>query len=513
MKTGYRYIIYSNRQTMAQEAPTLATETPEKIDESYVQHTFSAWPNVGYSSWTLDTVRAARVAQMEGDFTAAAPLGEAMKTDPAIYAALLNRIAPHRGLPREVIAGDRLRAEAAETFGRDGPALEPAVVADSFEMLAQHGLWIGQNHWTPRPDGTRIDVRLKPWPMRAVKLNRWSGALEAHTTEGYVPITHGDGKWVAVSLHAEQPWQWGAVKSLAISWVSRTGGKRDRNMHAETHALGKIIGTMPEKMAIGDNDGQKFVTALQKLRNFRAGGAFPYGSKVELLEAMAQSWQIFSELFKGENADIAMVYLGQDGTVTNEGGNYIKAAQLFGVRNDLVEGDLGAVARGLNSGVLLPWALLNVGDPELAPELAWLFPDPDEAERRAQLAAQHKALIDTLAGYQAGGFEVDQGYVDELAASFGVRAPRLAPAASAVAADLQPLDITPSAKETVVRVDEVRTREGLEPVGGEDGRLFLPQFQQKLAPAIAEAASAAAGEPQDEGSPAEPNETDPSDAS
>ncbi len=336
--------------------------------------------------------------------------------------------------------------------------------------------------------------------MRAVKLNTWDNRLEAHTTDGYVPIEHGDGKWVVVSLHAEAPWQWGAVKSLAIAWVSRTSGKRDRNMHAETHGLGKLVGYLPKGIGIKDPDGQKFVEALQKLRNFRAGGVFPFESKVELLEAMAQGWQIFKELFDGEDSDIARVYLGQDGSVTNEGGNYIKAAQLFGVRNDLVEGDLGAAARGINSGVLLPWTLLNVGDPELAPELHWLFPDPDEAARRKQLAEQHKALIETLEGYCAGGFDVDQGYVDELAAAFGVKAPRLRTGTTTS----KPIDVTPAAKETVVRVDEVRTGEGLEPVGGEDGQMFLPEFQAKYATTIGEAAAAVEGESQPDDAEPEP---------
>jgi hypothetical protein len=363
---------------------------------------------------------------MLGDFRQAAPLAEAMKTDPAIFAALLNRIAPHRGLPREITAPrKRVQKEAASTFGRDAQALEPTVLADLFERLSMLGAWVGQNKWSPRPDGSRVDVRLEPFPMRAIKWSSYRARLEATTTDGVVPVVHGDGKWVVATLHAEEPWQWGATKALGLSWPSRAHGKRDRNVQSEAQALAKIIGTLPQGVAIKDPDGQKFVEALQKLRQFRAGGVFPHGSEIKLLESMAQGWQIVRELLKGEDSDIARALLGHDGVMRAEGGNYVKDHHIFGVRQDLVEGDLGGGARALNSGVLLPWAIWNLGDPALAPRLEWLFPDPDEAARKKMLAEQHQAFNDTIAAYKANGFEVDQAYVDQLAAQYGIDPPKL----------------------------------------------------------------------------------------
>lgn len=63
--------------------------------------------------------------------------------------------------------------------------------------------------------------------------------------------------------------------------------------------------------------------------------------------------------------------------------------------------------------------------------------------------------------------------------------------------------MTPSDLATVTKVDEVRTSNGLEPLGPPDGELTLSEYKAKNAPEIAAAAAADDGEAKPEDEPTE----------
>jgi len=395
--------------------------------QSELLHTFkSPTHTANYAGgWTMERVRAARDAQAAGNFRRAVPLSEAMKCDAAIFAALLNRVAPHRGLQRAVTcANEQWSDEVTETFKRDGAALPSGTIADGHERVAMNGCWVGQNVWKAREDGSRIDVRLESWPLQYVHWQKHTGQLIATTTEGPEVITHGDGKWVLAALHGDSPWEWGATKPLSTTFSDRQFGLRDRSQHSEAHGLGHFIGELPENMGLDHPDAAVLKLFLETLWNSRSGGVVPHGTKVQLLEAMAGGWQIFREVIKDETADALRVLLGQDGSVVNEGGNYIKAAQLFGVRQDLIEGDLGCFGPAITTGTMAPWALVNAGE-DLGVSTEWLFPDPDEDLRRKALAERTDAYNKAIKEFRANGFIVDQAFADRLAKQYGVEAPKL----------------------------------------------------------------------------------------
>lgn len=378
-------------------------------------------------AWDLELVRKARDAQMRGDFRTSASLAEAVKTDPAIFGALLNRIAPHRGLARLFRGVNRrIVAEAEETFGPRGESLPTGTVADVFEWLVQLGVFVGQNRWTTRDDGGRLDVRLEPWPMRAVWYDWTTGELKTHTTEGIKTITHGDGRWVVAYLHGAQPWHWGAVKAIGVHWATRAFHVRDRSLNSETHGEGKYIGKLPEGVGLDTKTGLEFAEMVQGLRERRSGGVHPHGAEVDMLEAMSQMWQVFREAITSLDSDIARAYLGQDGSITQEGGNYIKAAQLAGVRQDIVEGDIVAVSAALKTGLLRPWSIVNFGrDVEL--EMTWALPDPDEDARRESYGKRTDAFNKAIGEYRKNGFVVDDALVRRVAGELGIDPPSLSP--------------------------------------------------------------------------------------
>lgn len=432
---------------MASAAVASAKPLPASFDERYMRRRFrpNSRPN-GVYAWDLERVRAARDAQCTGNYRSSADLAEAVKTDPAVFSALLNRLAPHRGLPIDFEgAREKPRKEAAALLSQAVPF---GVMADGFERQAMLGEAVMQVIWTARPDGSRIEPILEPWPMQSVYNDRHTGKLRALTTDGFVDIVHGDGKWIVWRLHASEPWHWGAVKALALVWADRAFGVRDRSLSAEAHGIAKPIGELPKDVKLDSPAGLAFKEFVEELYHSKSGGVVPNGAIVKLLESAGQGWQIFRELIEGDSKDIARILLGQDGSMVNEGGNYIKAAMLYGVRNDIVEGDLGAAAYALNTGLWRPWAALNFGTPEAAPRMRWLFPDADEDARRTSLAEHTTAFHAALRDYRANRFKVDQAFVDRLAQRFGVEAPEIedeepkpvAPAAAAPTGESGPGD-------------------------------------------------------------------------
>ena len=420
-------------------SPAKAEQLPTEFSQARLTRRFRPRPPSHFFGWDLDRARDARDAQMRGNYRVSAELAEATKIEPAIYAALLNRVTPHRGLPRVVRysettsgGGRRLLKEARHTFRKDGTAFPAGPVADSFERVAMLGQSVSQNIWNMREGSTRLDVHLEPWPMQHVYFDELAGQLLACTEEGLEPIVHGDGKWVVAELHSCKPWEWGAVKALAMPWSDLTFAKRDRAQHAEIHGLGKFVAELPPGFDMKSDEAALVDDLLQALETHQAGGVVPSGTIIKLLESMAAGWQIFRESISQSTSDAARVLLGQDSTITNAGGNYIKAAQLFGVSQNIAEGDLGAQASAMTTGTMRPWSIFNIGE-DVGLETAWLFPDPDEDARRSALAKRVSDYNGAIAAYRANGFIVDQEVADRLAEDYGVPRMVLEPAAPAPA--------------------------------------------------------------------------------
>lgn len=161
---------------------------------------------------------------------------------------------------------------------------------------------------------------------------------------------------------------------------------------------------------------------------------------------------------------------------------------LFGVRNDIVEGDLRGAEYALNTGAIRPWTALNFGDIELAPHRKWLMPDPDEDARRKSLAERTTAYNEALEAYKKNGFVIDQAFADKLAADFGIEAPRLA-LAKPTSVEVFQYDL----ELGVVTINEARERKGLPPREGGDAT--VPEARAAAAPAPDAPADGAVNEP------------------
>lgn len=450
--------------------------------------------NNGYYAWDLDTIRRARDEQMLGMFERPARLIEATRTDYAIFASFLNRLAPQRGLPVDLKSpidsarANRVRIEGEALFGRVGIGITPDTLADIDGCLANHGVAFGVNVVTPRFDGSRVDFQLKSWPIEFV---RWDTQKRTYVTrtEGMVevPICHGDGRWVVFQEHEHEPWKYGALLPLALLWADHAYGVRDRAKAGTSHGNAKFVGTMPEGVALQKDNGggltPEGAAFFQLLRDVASSetpvGMKPFGAALDLIVNNSTAWQIFKEIIDSGDKAADRIYLGHDVTVAAAGGDGV--GFLFGVRNDIVEGALGAISRGVKEGTIDPWSAINFGDSSLAPYREYLMPDADEDARRKSLTERTDAFNKAIEDARKNGFEVDEEYVAALAKDFGIKAPKLPKqAAKGPSVTLAPTDVA-----KVTKVNEARASAGLEPLTKNgaldpDGELMVAAFAAKL---------------------------------
>lgn len=396
-------------------------------------------------SWTLDDIRAARDAQMRGDFRRPAQLAAAFGTDDAIAVARWNRLAPQRCIEVEIVAapgarGAKVASEAEALYGENGLAISEGARADINRCLVDHGVAFAVQAWVPREDGSRVDPTIDYWPIEHVRYDVhkrcYVTRVDPELGEPEQDIVHADGRWIVFSAHDDKPYaQDAALLPAALVWARHAHAIRDWSKSSVAHGSAKVIGELPSGVALQDADGnpsaeaEAMATLLGAIASDDAPvGIRPAGSKTDFLTNTSSAWQIFAELVGNAEKSAARIYLGTDGTLGSQGGAPgVDVQALFGVAATKVQADLAAIRRGLHTGSIEVWCALNFGDSSLAPTRRYMLPDGDADADREALAKRRTAFFADVAQARELGFDVTQAYVDELAASHGVDAPKLAP--------------------------------------------------------------------------------------
>lgn len=423
-------------------------------------------------------------------------LAAAMRTDDAIATAYETRLAPQRCLAVAIepakAGGARAKAIAGEAdalFGQDGVGVSEETLADIHGCLIDHGVAFGVNVAAPREDGSRIDFQHCYWPIEFVRWDETQQCFFARVdpqtiqpgdipsdgpgavlTGVEVPIVHGDGRWTIYKKHEWRPFtKEAALLAAALVWARHAFTIRDWAKGSVSHGSAKVVGKLPEQIALQGEAGglsaeaSAFLDLLRSLVSDDAPfGIAPAGSEVDFMVNTSTAWQVWSELANNAEKAAARIYLGTDGTLGTQGGAPgVNIEALFGVATTRVQGDLWCIQRCFKAGVIDPWCAVNFGDSSLAPKRVYLFPDEDEsardrafAERNAAFGAALKALVDAR-------IPLSQPHVDELAASYRVPAPMLPASAPAAAPAPAPPD-SPEAAPAPVTTPALRriTRSG-----------------------------------------------------
>jgi hypothetical protein len=394
-------------------------------DLRYLGHRFDNYARAWLGEWTVDRIREHRDAHQAGRIFAGKRLCRFFRRDSNYVGALGQRVAPWLATNHVLVGGDeRLRLEVEPQIGLRGPMLTPPVLREMAEDLASCGLAVLQNVWRPRPDGSRWDVVCVPWDLEFVDTDSF-GRLYAITTEGRIPIHHGDGKWIVARTVENHPYEHGAVVPLALHIADR--GHTIVDGANAKFAIGnpKMHATLPEKIGVQDPVGKSLEAAVAELWQGVRHIMTTAGTKLEKLEFSGGGYQLFPQSLKISKTDIFFALTGQDGSATNEGGSYAKAQFLQGVLRDWVTADTQSGGTAFTTGLLQPYAAVNRGDSSLAPILGWPLPDPENAERLKALAVRILDYCTVVERYQQTGHVVTPQFARDLARVFEVPAPEL----------------------------------------------------------------------------------------
>jgi hypothetical protein len=447
-------------------------------------------------AWSLEEIFNARDAQIRGNFAMPAKMAVSMRTNAAIGVARRGRLAPQKCIKTELVPAKGAGAgsvanEADALYGDAGVGITPGTRADVEACLVDHGVAFGFNTWTPREDGSRTDVEVRYWPIEHV---RWDAYRRCYVTRvdgggAEVDIVHGDGRWIiwALSDH-EAHNQDAAILDGCIVWATNAFGGRDWAKSSVAHGNVKMIGKMPDGVALQNADGDtpEATAMIALMRSMVTGenpaGLIPFGAEADFVAPAGTNYQVFSELVGMSERLAARIFLGTDGILGSTGGAPgVDITALFGVALTKIQGDLGAISRGLQTGSIEIWAAINFGDSAKAPTHRYMIPDADADADKASLATRRQAFYADVEAAKAAGAVVDQAFIDKLAAQYDVEPFQLPAVTEAKAPNIA---LAPTDLAGVVSVNEARASAGLGPLmiaggGGEDPDGFITVGEYK----------------------------------
>jgi hypothetical protein len=413
-------------------------------------------------SWSLENIYNARNSQMLGQFVEPARMAEQMRTDDALSVAWEQRLAPQRCIPVAISAakgarGEAIADEADALFGANGVGINAETLADIHSDLVNFGVAFAINDATPREDGSRIDFEMRYWPIEYV---RWDPVFRVFKARAdpttvqpgdipddpdnqygfiggfWIPIIHGDGRWVIFKKHDLEPFRKeAAILPSALVWARHAFAANDWRKGSKSHGSAKVVGELPAGVPLQQGDGNltpealAFVDLLLSIAHDDApAGIRPAGSRTEFVTNNSTAWQVWKELMENAEKAAARIYLGTDGTLgQSAGAPGVSVEDLFGVTHTKVSGDLEALERGIDTGVIQPWCAVNFGDTRLAPRRKYVLPN-DEAENVSDdYAKRNAAYLDALKTAKDAGAALTPDYVAELAKHYRVQVVTMAP--------------------------------------------------------------------------------------
>ena len=325
--------------------------------------------------WTPNRVKCAYDAAQAGNMQELADLWEDMTSDDRIDGVLAQRTHGLLGLPLH-FAGGSEQARSDLGLSSDGAPGEwyRAHPEEELVRLLSWGLGLGiglaQKVPLPRLFGQPQRYRLQTWSPRWLTYD-WTGQSGSYwrvtTKQGLQRVVPG-GQWVLFTPYGSQkPWTWGKWRSLAFPWLIKHFALEDRANHSEVMGSPTLVGKSPQG---GTEPARKrFLTELAALaRNGRI--VLPAGWDLDMLEAKARTWEIYSESTDWADKALTIILAGQ--IVTTEGSQGFASGNVQdAIKGDFVRFDAERLSTCLHDQALEPWAFANYGDYSAAPYPVW----------------------------------------------------------------------------------------------------------------------------------------------
>jgi phage gp29-like protein len=375
--------------------------------------------------WTISEVRNALRQHAEGDFSLSSQLVDAMGEDDLIPGVLEKRTDALLGSDFELCPveepNQQLSKRLAAKYGdASWYATCPESELEDFDRwLVMLGVAIGVLDW--QRGGSVWSAKLRTLHPQFLRWDSFRRRWLYTAEEGILEVTPGDGTWVLASYGA-RGWMKGAVRPLAVPWISKQLTVRDWNRYNERHGLPIIKAFAPAIADDADQDqfwedirGIQSETVAQLPTNLDDNGA---KFDLELLEAKDNSFQSFKDLLDRADRRITVTLLGSNlSTEVATQGSLAATKVHRGVEQAKAAADEKKFSTTIREQVLYPVITFNQQVPlEVVPWPHWDVAPPEDDKANADAA---KAFGDALVSLGKAGYEVDN--LDEMAERYGLK--------------------------------------------------------------------------------------------
>jgi phage gp29-like protein len=396
--------------------------------------------------WTPAEVKNALDLHDKGDFSQSALLARDFGRDdriPGCRASIVNGFVGRSALPFLVepsTRGDQRRAEsiAKQVFERWWDWVPEDIAKALVETYVDLGLAVARMHNDATTD--EWSPRLELWPMEHVKWNEGAGRLETHDRAGNkLIITPGDG-WLVLGSIQARSWLNGAVRPVGMQLIKRALVARAWVRWCEKYGNPLIVIAEP----YGGDDKLKEVF-FKRMQRQAANGVVraPKGKDeqsswgVDFLEGSAVGWEGFKSLLEKSDADISIIYTGNNLSVEVKGGSYAAANAHMVVRGDFLASVAEVLSTCLRSQLITWWGRANVESwtDALAPWPTYKTTPPETPEEKAK---RLEARLTRAEKYAAKGVDVDWVKLAEDDGEIPLRSKELLPVPKPPAAEAPP---------------------------------------------------------------------------
>ena len=387
-----------------------------------------------------------------GSMVQIARLFRAMRMDGVVSGMLSACMDGLVGLPKSFVGDEE---QVAMLRGRDAfslfdsmlPPAELALLAADGHVL---GVGIGQLAPVPGRDYPVL-VRLDPEFL----VYRWhEGQWYYRSMGGDLPITPGNGRWV---LHVPggraQPWQHGKLYALASAWIPKNHAQIYRSNWEAKLANPARVAESPA----GASE-QEINNWFQQVAAWSLNTVFALtpGYSVKLLESNGRGYESFAQTIENSDKQIIIALAGQ--LVTTTGGTGFANADIHkSIRADIIKSVADSLAYTVNTQCIAPWAVANWGVDSLPNQarVSWdVMPPRDRETEGKSLQALAKGIADLTAELGRPSRKPD---IDALLRAANIPYTVL----DAPVTPPLPLEVTPTAMSSSVRLNELRLRYGL----------------------------------------------------
>lgn len=453
---------------------------------------------IGFSlRWSVETLRGTLIELLSGDFARPAMLAEAMLGDDQILTSYQQICLEVTGrdlfmLPSSEGDGRSKKAWARECQSFFGDAMPEAATWELIKWTELLGVAVGQLIVDPKGRGPsrrwypRVHVH-PPHFLRYVEHeDRWTYT----TRDGTRTVTPGQDGWFLWMPRGRRGYVEGAIRALAHPWMARTFAKKDWSRWSELYGNGMIKARHPK--GANDPEVRRWLSGVRNLGR-EPVVAIPKDYDVEMINTTNAQADGFEKLLRHCDTAITRVLQGQTLTSgTAENGTRALGEVHRQTGNLRTVGRVKALATFEREQVLMPASEWNIGNANVAP---WPARDIDPTDNGKEGADALKSFGEAIASLSEAGIPID---LVTLAERFNVPINDAIDVADRVFFSLKGEHLK------AMRVDEVRERLGLEPMGDKRG-------DQLFGATAAPAAPGSSPPPEDGTPPPNDDETPPSD--